>query len=49
VICEHGEPWWNINRGKLLIHPAELSGNPTPESSGSKQEEQAKGIMNLAM
>jgi hypothetical protein len=27
---EHGEPWCNdINREKLLIHPPELSGNPT--------------------
>jgi hypothetical protein len=31
VIYEHGEPWWNddVDRGKLLIHPLELSGNPT--------------------
>jgi hypothetical protein len=33
-IYEHGEPWWNdINRGKFLIHPPELSGNPTKSSS----------------
>jgi hypothetical protein len=26
VIYEHEEPWWNyINRGKLMIHPAESS------------------------
>jgi hypothetical protein len=26
----HREPFWNdLNRGKLLIHPPELSGNPT--------------------
>jgi hypothetical protein len=31
VIYEHGEPWWNdcVDRGKLLILPPELSGNPT--------------------
>jgi hypothetical protein len=30
VIEEHGEPWWNDDdREKLLIHPPELSGNPT--------------------
>jgi hypothetical protein len=29
VIYEHGEPWWNnMDRGKLLIRPQELSGNP---------------------
>jgi hypothetical protein len=28
VIYEHGEPWWNnIDKGKLLIRPLELSGN----------------------
>jgi hypothetical protein len=27
---EHEEPWWNdVNRGKLLICPKQLSGNPT--------------------
>jgi hypothetical protein len=27
---EHAEPWWNdTHRGKLLIPPPELSGNPT--------------------
>jgi hypothetical protein len=30
VIYEHVESWMNdIDRGKLLIHPSELSGNPT--------------------
>jgi hypothetical protein len=30
VIHEHGEPWWiYIDRGILLMHPLELSGNPT--------------------
>jgi hypothetical protein len=30
VIYEHGKSWWNdTNRGKLQIHPSELSGNPT--------------------
>jgi hypothetical protein len=27
-IYEHGEPWWNAtDKGKLLIHPTEVSGN----------------------
>jgi hypothetical protein len=35
--------WWNdIDRRKLLIRPPELFENP------SKQEERAKGIINLA-
>jgi hypothetical protein len=30
VIYVHGETWWNeVDRGKLLICPSELSGNPT--------------------
>jgi hypothetical protein len=30
VIYEHGVPWWNnIDKGTLLIHPPQLSGNPT--------------------
>jgi hypothetical protein len=30
VIYEHGEQWWNyIDRGKLIIRPPDLSGNPT--------------------
>jgi hypothetical protein len=30
LIYEHGKPWWNdLERGKLLIHPPELSGNAT--------------------
>jgi hypothetical protein len=30
VIYEHGEPWWNdVDRGKLMIHPSQLSGNRT--------------------
>jgi hypothetical protein len=46
---EHGEPWWNdINRGKLLICPPGLSGNPTSSHSVAKQEELMKEIMNLA-
>jgi hypothetical protein len=45
VIYEHGEPWWNdINRGKLLICPQELSGSPLTESFGRKQEEWVKGM-----
>jgi hypothetical protein len=30
VINEHREPWWNdIDRGKLVIRPPQLSGNST--------------------
>jgi hypothetical protein len=30
VISEIGEPWWNdVDRGKLLIRPPDLSSNPT--------------------
>jgi hypothetical protein len=31
MINEDGEPWWNddVDRGKLLTCPPELSGNPT--------------------
>jgi hypothetical protein len=25
MIYEHGEQWWDIDRGKLLIRPPELS------------------------
>jgi hypothetical protein len=30
MLYEHGGTWWNdVDRGKLLIRPPELSGNPT--------------------
>jgi hypothetical protein len=30
VVYEHGEQWWNdIGRGKFMISPQELNGNPT--------------------
>jgi hypothetical protein len=30
LIHEHEEPWLNdVDRGKILIRPPELSGNPT--------------------
>jgi hypothetical protein len=46
----HGKPWWsNIDRAQLLIRLPELSGNPTSRTSGSKQEEQAKEIINLIL
>jgi hypothetical protein len=42
VIYEQGEPWWNdTDRTKLLIHPPELSGNPTNSHLVAKQEELA--------
>jgi hypothetical protein len=44
VIYEHGEPWWNDNdRGKLLICPPELSGNPTSSHLVVIQQELGKG------
>jgi hypothetical protein len=40
VIYKHGEPWWyDIDRRKLLIHPLELSGNPTSSHIVASQEE----------
>jgi hypothetical protein len=43
IICEHGEPWRNdIDRGKLVIRPPELSGIPTSSYLVAKQEELAK-------
>jgi hypothetical protein len=38
VIYEHGDPWWNnIDKGKLLIRPLELSGNSIrAETSSTK-------------
>jgi hypothetical protein len=46
VIYEHGELLLNyIDKGKLLTHPAELSGNPlSAQTSGYKQEEWVKGM-----
>jgi hypothetical protein len=38
VIYEHGDPWWNdMNKGKLLIRPPELSGNPTSRVNNQEQ------------
>jgi hypothetical protein len=43
VIYEHGEIWaTDIDRGKLLIHPSELSGNPTSSHLVEKEKELAK-------
>jgi hypothetical protein len=40
VIYEHEEPLWNdIDRGKLPIHPPELSGIPTSIHLVANQEE----------
>jgi hypothetical protein len=50
MIYEHEEPWWiDIDRGKLLIRPPELSGNSTSSNLVVKQEELAKEMMNLAL
>jgi hypothetical protein len=47
---KHGKPWWNeIDRGKLLFHPAELSGKPTSNYQVAKQEELVKEMMNFAL
>jgi hypothetical protein len=48
VIYEHEEPWWS-DRGKLLICPPELYGNPISSHLVEKQEQQVKGMMNLAL
>jgi hypothetical protein len=40
IIHKHGEPWWNdIGKGKLLIRPQELPGNPTSREAGGTREE----------
>jgi hypothetical protein len=50
VIYEHAELWWyDINRGKLLNHPPEPSGNPTSSHLLAKQEELVKEMMNFAL
>jgi hypothetical protein len=49
VTYEHGEPWWHdTGRGKLLICPPELSGNPTSNQLVAKQDEVVKEITDLA-
>jgi hypothetical protein len=50
VIYEHGKPWWSdIDRGKLLIRPQDLSGNLTSSYLVANQEEIAKEMMNIAL
>jgi hypothetical protein len=40
---KHGEPWWNnANRGKLMIYPPELSGNPTNSHLVASKEDGLK-------
>jgi hypothetical protein len=40
----HGEPWWNdIDSGKLLICPPELSGNSTNSHLVANQEDIGEG------
>jgi hypothetical protein len=46
VIYEHGKPWRNeVDRGKLLIHPPELFGNPISSHLIANR----KRMMNLAL
>jgi hypothetical protein len=41
---EHEELWWNdIGRGKFLIRPPELCGNPTSSHLVSNEEELGEG------
>jgi hypothetical protein len=47
MIYEHAKLSWNINTGKHIIHPTELSGNPTGSHLVAKQEEIAKDMMNF--
>jgi hypothetical protein len=50
VIYEHGESLCNdIDRGRLLIRPPELSDNHNSSHLVAKQEELAKEIMDLAV
>jgi hypothetical protein len=49
VIYKHGEPLWNdTDRGKFLIHPPDLSDNPTSIHLLAIRRNLAKEIMNLA-
>jgi hypothetical protein len=44
VIYEHEEPWWNdTDREKLLIHPPEISDNPTSSHLVANKEGLGKG------
>jgi hypothetical protein len=44
VKYDHGEPWWNnTDRGKLLIHPPELSDNPTSSHIVANKEKLGEG------
>jgi hypothetical protein len=50
VIYEQREPWWNdTEREKFVIHPPELSNNPTNSHLVAKQEELANKIENLTL
>jgi hypothetical protein len=50
VIYEHGETWWNdINRGRLLIRPPELSGNPTSRAAWYQTGGTGEGNDNLGL
>jgi hypothetical protein len=41
---KHGEPWCNdIDWGKLLIRPPELTGNPTSSHFIAKEKELGEG------
>jgi hypothetical protein len=49
VIYEHGEVWCNnVQKGKLLVRPPELSANPTSSHLVAKQEE-LENKMNFAL
>jgi hypothetical protein len=46
VIHKHGEPWLNdIDKGKLLIHPLEFSGNTTSHHLVTTQKEMEKKMI----
>jgi hypothetical protein len=50
TVTTEWEPWWSdIYRGKLLIRPPELLGNPAGSHITTKQEELAKEMMHFAL
>jgi hypothetical protein len=50
VLYEHGQPRWNdVDREKTTDSSTRALSQSYQQSSGSKQEERANGMMNLAL